>query len=184
MTGALLDLLATPAPIPRPLFMDCLRDVGADPLGAYGRVLRRSAHFGPPTGPPPPRRSAARTADAPPPPGADVHPRYRRMLAGLPSVEADARRSSLLVIDHHLQGMQGSQLCQTIKEDESLGFVPVIGPLARFMAVVLSLIGLWMGVAAAHDLKGWRTILLPVIYILTAIIAVVFLLSCSSSIWC
>jgi len=53
----------------------------------------------------------------------------------------------------------------------------VIGPLARIIAVPLTIIGIWMGTVVAHDLKGWRTILLPVIYILTSIIAVAFLMA-------
>jgi uncharacterized membrane protein YvlD (DUF360 family) len=60
---------------------------------------------------------------------------------------------------------------------EILGFLPVIGPLARIIAVLLTIIGVWFGTVVAHDLKGWRTILLPVIYIITSFIAVVFLLS-------
>ena len=57
---------------------------------------------------------------------------------------------------------------------ELLGFIPVVAPLSRLLAVLLSVIGLWLGTAIAHELKGWRTILLPVIYILTTIVAVVF----------
>jgi hypothetical protein len=60
---------------------------------------------------------------------------------------------------------------------ELLGFIPVIGPLARFSASILTIIGVWVGTATAHELKGWRTVLLPVIYILTMFIAVVFLLA-------
>jgi hypothetical protein len=60
---------------------------------------------------------------------------------------------------------------------ELLGFLPVIGPLARLMAVLLTVIGVWMGTEVAHELKGWRTILLPAIYILTTIVAVVFILA-------
>jgi hypothetical protein len=64
---------------------------------------------------------------------------------------------------------------------ELLGFIPVIGPLSRFIAVLLTITGVWLGVAAAHDLKGWRTILLPVIYILTTIVTIVFLLAALES---
>ena len=60
---------------------------------------------------------------------------------------------------------------------ELLGFIPVIGPLARFVAVLLALIGLWVGTVVAHNLKGWRTIVVPVIYIITTIVAIVFILS-------
>ncbi|MFC1997198.1 phage holin family protein [Chloroflexota bacterium] len=60
---------------------------------------------------------------------------------------------------------------------ELLGFLPVIGPLARIIAVLLTMLGVWLGTAVANDLKGWRTFLLPVIYILTTLIAVVFLMA-------
>jgi len=60
---------------------------------------------------------------------------------------------------------------------ELLGFIPVIGPLARFVAVLLTIIGVWLGTAVAHDLKGWRTLLLPIIYGLTTVVAIVFVLA-------
>jgi hypothetical protein len=60
---------------------------------------------------------------------------------------------------------------------ELLGFLPVIGPLSRFIAVLLTIIGVWMGVAITHNLKGWRTILLPVVYVLTTLVAIVFILA-------
>jgi uncharacterized membrane protein YvlD (DUF360 family) len=60
---------------------------------------------------------------------------------------------------------------------EILGFIPVIGPLARISALILGVLGIWIGAAVAQELKGWRTILLPIIYILTTIIAVVFFLA-------
>ncbi len=60
---------------------------------------------------------------------------------------------------------------------ELLGFVPVVGPVARFVAVLLTVIGVWMGTVIAHNLKGWRTIVLPIVYIVTTIVAVVFILS-------
>jgi hypothetical protein len=58
---------------------------------------------------------------------------------------------------------------------ELLSFVPVIGPLARITALLLALLGVWIGIAAAHELRGWRTILLPAIYLIAFVIGVVFL---------
>jgi len=60
---------------------------------------------------------------------------------------------------------------------EVLGFIPVIGPLARIMAVILSLLGLWIGTATANEFGGWRSILLPVVYIITVVISIIFLLA-------
>jgi uncharacterized membrane protein YvlD (DUF360 family) len=58
---------------------------------------------------------------------------------------------------------------------EFVGFIPVIGPLARITALILSFAGVWIGTAAAHELKGWRTILLPVIFAITVVVTVVFM---------
>jgi hypothetical protein len=38
-----------------------------------------------------------------------------------------------------------------------LGFLPVIGPVARFLAVAVSFFAVWVGTATAHNLRGWRT---------------------------
>jgi hypothetical protein len=58
---------------------------------------------------------------------------------------------------------------------ELLGFIPVIGPLARILALLLTFFGVWIGTSSAHELKGWRTFLLPVIYIVTIVVTVYFL---------
>ncbi len=60
---------------------------------------------------------------------------------------------------------------------ELLGFIPVVGVLARFAALVISLFGTWMGTAGVHNIKGWRTLILPVIYLAVTIISFVFLIS-------
>ncbi|MCK5430401.1 MAG: hypothetical protein KAI94_13060, partial [Anaerolineales bacterium] len=60
---------------------------------------------------------------------------------------------------------------------ELLGFIPVIGPLARFIALTLAFFGVWLGTATANELKGWRSLLLPVIYLATVVISIVFLMS-------
>ena len=58
---------------------------------------------------------------------------------------------------------------------ELLGFLPVIGPLARITAVILTVLGTWIGTATAHELKGWRTLVLPLIFIVTVVVSVVFI---------
>jgi len=58
---------------------------------------------------------------------------------------------------------------------ELLSFIPVIGPIARFLALLLTFFGVWIGTAIANELRGWRTIVLPVIYILTIVVAFVFI---------
>jgi hypothetical protein len=56
-----------------------------------------------------------------------------------------------------------------------LVFLPVVGPVARIIALLLALFGTWVGIATAHELRGWRTILLPVIYLVVFGVGVFFL---------
>ena len=58
-----------------------------------------------------------------------------------------------------------------------LAFVPVLGPAVDFVVVFLVVMGVWMGTVIAHDLKGWRTVVLPLIYILVVFVSVVFLVA-------
>jgi len=60
---------------------------------------------------------------------------------------------------------------------ELLAFIPAIGQTVRFLAVILSIFGVWMGVATANELKGWRTIILPLLYLVVMVIALAFLVA-------
>jgi uncharacterized membrane protein YvlD (DUF360 family) len=60
---------------------------------------------------------------------------------------------------------------------ELLDFLPVIGPVARLMALLLTFFGVWIGTAAANGFKGWKTILLPLVYIITIVVTVYFLIA-------
>jgi uncharacterized membrane protein YvlD (DUF360 family) len=75
---------------------------------------------------------------------------------------------------HYTTTMRVAGFAQSAHILELLVFLPVIGPLARFTALLLAFFGVWVGTAAAHELSGWRTILLPVIFIITTVIGVVF----------
>jgi hypothetical protein len=41
--------------------------------------------------------------------------------------------------------------------------------------VVLVVFGVWVGTATAHQLRGWRTALLPVLYLVIVVVGVTFL---------
>jgi hypothetical protein len=60
---------------------------------------------------------------------------------------------------------------------ELIDFLPVVGPIARILALLLSFFGVWIGTATANEFKGWRTILLPLIYIILIVISVYFLIA-------
>lgn len=66
---------------------------------------------------------------------------------------------------------------QTAHLLELLGPLPVIGPVARFLAMLLAFFGLWVGVATAHNLRGWRTLILPLVFTLIVVVATVFIIA-------
>lgn len=45
-----------------------------------------------------------------------------------------------------------------------------IAPVARVIAAAVSILAMWMAAATAHDLKGWRAVVLPVVVILVYIL--------------
>jgi hypothetical protein len=71
--------------------------------------------------------------------------------------------------------LRAAAFAQSAHVLELLGFLPVIGPVARFLGVVVSFFGLWIGTAAAQGLRGWRTFLLPVLYLLVLITSIIFI---------
>ena len=60
---------------------------------------------------------------------------------------------------------------------ELLDFIPIVGNLMRFLAMLLTFFAVWIGVATAHELRGWRTFLLPVIYLLSLAIGFISLIA-------
>jgi uncharacterized membrane protein YvlD (DUF360 family) len=52
----------------------------------------------------------------------------------------------------------------------ALSPLPVIGPLFRAIGFILEFLGVWLGVAQAHELRGWRTLLLPVVLIIVVVV--------------
>ncbi len=51
-----------------------------------------------------------------------------------------------------------------------LALVPVIGPLFRVIGFILAFLGVWLGTAQAQNLRGWRTLLLPVVFLIVVIV--------------
>ncbi len=76
---------------------------------------------------------------------------------------------------HYTTTLRVAGFAQSAHILELLGFLPVIGPLARLIALLLAIFGVWIGTATAHELSGWRTLLLPVLYITTMVVGVAFL---------
>jgi uncharacterized membrane protein YvlD (DUF360 family) len=57
----------------------------------------------------------------------------------------------------------------------ALSFVPVIGPLFRTIGFLLAFLGVWLGAAQAHELRGWRTLILPIIFVVVLVVVGVVL---------
>ena len=56
-----------------------------------------------------------------------------------------------------------------------LAVIPVVGPLAEFAASIIAFLGVWLGVTQAHQLRGWRTLFLPVIYLIVLVLVIILL---------
>jgi uncharacterized membrane protein YvlD (DUF360 family) len=78
---------------------------------------------------------------------------------------------------HYTSTLRVAGFAQSAHVLTLLNFLPVIGLLAAFIAQILALFGIWIGTAEAHALRGWRTILLPVIYLIIFIVGLVFLIA-------
>jgi hypothetical protein len=58
---------------------------------------------------------------------------------------------------------------------DAFSFIPSITPIVRFIVSLLVFVGVWTGVATAHNLKGWRSMILPIIYILVFLLGIVII---------
>jgi hypothetical protein len=45
-----------------------------------------------------------------------------------------------------------------------LAFIPALAPLARLLTALVAFFAIWIGTSEAHELRGWRSLLLPVAY--------------------
>ena len=79
------------------------------------------------------------------------------------------RRASFTRVLRTTGFAQSTQLLQL------LAFVPVLGPLARLLTVVLLYFATWMGASTAAELRGWRSLVVPLVVALV-LLFVVFLL--------
>ena len=52
-----------------------------------------------------------------------------------------------------------------------LTLIPPIAPVVRLVTVLFAFFAAWMGAAEAHETKGWRTIVLPIIALLVLVVA-------------
>ncbi len=78
---------------------------------------------------------------------------------------------------NYTETLRVAGFAQTAHILELLVFIPIVGAIARFLAIVLTFFGVWIGSATAHELKGFRAFVLPVIYIVTLVVSVFFLLA-------
>jgi len=60
---------------------------------------------------------------------------------------------------------------------DAFSLIPAITPIVRFVITLLVFIAVWIGASTALDLKGRRTLILPVVYILVAVVGFVVIIS-------
>jgi uncharacterized membrane protein YvlD (DUF360 family) len=54
-----------------------------------------------------------------------------------------------------------------------LALIPALAPVVRLVVSVVSFVGVWMGAAEAHDLRGWRGLVFPVVFLVVVVVGVV-----------
>jgi hypothetical protein len=59
---------------------------------------------------------------------------------------------------------------------EFVALIPALAPLAIALGTFLGFISYWMGAAAAHNTRGWRTIVLPFLAFIVAILIPILIL--------
>jgi hypothetical protein len=52
-----------------------------------------------------------------------------------------------------------------------LAFIPAVAPAVRLLALVWSFVAVWMGTSQVHGLKGWRSLVLPVVAVALTFVA-------------
>ena len=72
--------------------------------------------------------------------------------------------------------LRGMGFAQVFHSVEFVAFVPALAPLSLFLATLLTFVGVWMGASAAHETRGWRTVILPLTMLLVMIMVPYLLL--------
>ncbi len=71
--------------------------------------------------------------------------------------------------------LRGMGFAQGVYLFELLAFVPALSSLARIITSILAFVATWMAGLEAHELRGWRGLLLPVARLLVVVLSVVVL---------
>lgn len=86
---------------------------------------------------------------------------------------------------NYTRTLRGLGFAQVVSLIELVAFIPPLASLAVFLGTLLGFVAVWMGAAAAHDTRGWRTLLLPflalVVSVLIPLVALVMLASVALS---
>ena len=58
---------------------------------------------------------------------------------------------------------------------EIIGLIPVLSDFARIVTVILTFMAVWIAAVEAHKLRGWRSLIFPIVAILVPVIGLVIL---------
>lgn len=56
---------------------------------------------------------------------------------------------------------------------DALSLIPVIGSFASTLTTLLRVIAVWIAAAVAHDLRGWRAVVFPIVMFLVLVVSLV-----------
>jgi hypothetical protein len=69
--------------------------------------------------------------------------------------------------------LRGTGFAQVVYVLELLAIIPALSPLVRPITTVLVFVATWIASVEAHDLRGWRGALLPLVYSLVLTISLI-----------
>ena len=67
--------------------------------------------------------------------------------------------------------LRGVGFAQTVYVLELLAIIPALSPVVRATTAILSFVATWIASVEAHELRGWRSVLLPLVYSLVLAIS-------------
>ena len=67
--------------------------------------------------------------------------------------------------------LRGAGFAQVVYLLELLAFIPALSPLVRTITTILSFVAMWIAGVEAHELRGWRSILLPLVNVVVLTIS-------------
>jgi uncharacterized membrane protein YvlD (DUF360 family) len=72
---------------------------------------------------------------------------------------------------NYTQTLRVMGFAASVEVVNALAFIPTLAPVVRLLALVWSFVAVWLGTSQVHGLKGWRSLVLPVVAVALTFVA-------------